>query len=275
MKQRILLIVLAVLPITVFSSKAISYNDYMSRLYRGSLYVRGECSASMRPDRFYINGGVAGEGAKTTVAKRALQTKIAGLQRLAKRFGGQLEKKELVRTIRNASRYGQPVPGDNLSPTYIIVQRFRLDFPVKADIDQVLEGVMTLRVDYLGRNFRIGYPSSRPQALASYRFSNLRQRLETIHKRCRTEAYKSWCTTNAVPSQQVQCMKTLRGMDGEFTTRSLYLKSQPVLNQRGSSYPINISYPWNETKLQRFVLMGDVTVKLHGTISMNRNRRRY
>ncbi len=275
MKQRILLIVLAFLPITVFSSKAISYSDYMSRLYRGSLYVRGDCSVNLRPDRFYIDGGVAGEGAKTTAAKQALQTKTAGLQRLAKRFGGRLEKKELVRTIRNAGGYRQPVPGNNLSPTYIIVQRFRLDFPTKADIDQVLEGVMSLKIDYLGSNFRIGYPSSAPQILAFYRFSNLRQRLGSALKSCRSAAYKNWCTTNAAPSQQVQCMKTLRGMDGEFITRSLYLKSQPVLNQRGSSYPISISYPWNDAKLERFVLMSDVPVKLQGKISMQRNYRRY
>lgn len=261
----------------VMPSSSYSYNSsssYMGRIQGSrSLYIRGNCSATMRPDRVYIVGAVEGEGGRPILAKQVVQKKIQGLQQLANKHGGKLIKMELMRSIKQQRNRGYNTLDKKagVQQVFVVTQRFELDFPAKANIDVILEKFVTLGVDYMGKSVR-RYSSSRPQILARYRFSNLRGQADRIHNRCRSAAFTKWCETNAPRNEQSKCKQALKQAAGQFTTSSMNLRSQPVLNDYGSTRSISLYYPWRSSQMKNFVLVGDVTLKMEGSINLRRNR---
>lgn len=256
------------------SSSYKSIPSYMGKIQGGrSFYIRSNCSATMRPDRVYIIGAVEGEGGRPVQAKQVVQQKIRGLQQLANKHGGKLIKMELMRSIKQQRRRNYNTLDKNLGAqqVFVVTQRFELDFPVKADIDVILERFIALGVDHIGKNVR-RHRSSRPQILARYRFSNLKGQLDKIHNRCRSAAFSKWCETNAPRNEQSKCRQVLKKVAGQFTTSSMNLRSQQVLNDYGSTRSISLYYPWRSNQMKNFVLVGDVTLKMEGSINLRRNR---
>ena len=251
-----------------------SVPSYLGKIRGGrSFYIRGNCSASMRPDRVYIIGAVEGDGDRPVLAKQAIQQKMQGLQKLANKHGGKLIKMELMRSIKQERRRNYNTLDKKAGPqqVFVVTQRFELDFPVKANIDVILERFIGLGVDHIGKNVR-RHRSSRPQILARYRFSNLKGQLVKIHNRCRSAAFTKWCETNAPRNEQNKCRQVLKKVAGQFSTSSMNLRSQQVLNDYGSTRSISLYYPWRSNQMKYFVLVGDVTLKMEGTINLRRNR---
>ena len=116
------------------------------------------------------------------------------------------------------------------------------------------------------------YSRPRPQILARYRFSNRRGQSDRIHNCCRSAAFTRRGETNAQRNEQSKCKQDLKQAAGQVTTSSMNLRSQPLLNDYGSTRSISLYYPWRSSQMKNFVLVGDVTLKMEGSINLRRNR---
>jgi hypothetical protein len=198
------------------------------------------CSGDVRPDRAVVVGGVTAESVKPSEAKEKIEKQLQAIQTYASQQGGKVHLMERVRAVRGNPRDARNPKMEELP--FVVIQRLELDFPLEIDIDSVLERLLQLGLDRYGRNVRPTYRGNTPTVVVHYRFSHLAEKLKSIHQQCKTRALQQWC--------------------------ELMLQSQPVLREQGMISPIQISYPWNESQLSTIELVGDVPLRLHGTITV-------
>lgn len=224
------------------------------------------CSGDVRPDRAVVVGGVTAESLKPSEAKEQIEKQLQAIQTYASQQGGTVHLMERVRAVRGNPRDARNPKMEELP--FVVIQRLEVDFPLEIDIDSVLERLLQLGLDRYGRNVRPTYRGNTPTVVVHYRFSHLAEKLKSIHQQCKTRALQQWCEANTPASEHDACTRAITGIAHRLITQRLMLQSQPVLREQGVISPIQISYPWNESQLSTIELVGDVPLRLHGTITV-------
>lgn len=101
-----------------------------------------------------------------------------------------------------------------------------------------------------------------------YRFSRLAAELDLMHARCRHDAFNSWRAREG-PRAPALCATPWEQADPRLTTRSLMLLSQPLLNEHGTSTPLQLVYPWSAAQISAVETIGDVAVSFDGTLVLD------
>lgn len=228
--------------------------------------VTASCSGEVKPDHASIVGGVTAESLKPAEAREQIERQLAEIQKYVTQRGGTVHVMERVRAVRGIPRDARNVTMDQLP--FVMIQRLEMDFPLGIDIDETLERLLQLGLDRYGRNVRLNSQDTTPTVVVRYRFSDLTATLKGIHQQCKAAALKQWCETNTPAGEHQACTDALRKISHRFTTESLMLQSQPVLGEYGQSTLVQLSYPWNEGQLTAIELIGDVPLRLHGTITV-------
>ncbi|MFQ5990221.1 MAG: SIMPL domain-containing protein [Candidatus Methylomirabilales bacterium] len=228
--------------------------------------MTGACSGEVRPDRAVIVGGVTAESVKPGEAKAEIEKQLQEIQRHVSQQGGTVHLMERVRAVRGTPHDGSHIKMEQLP--FVVIQRLEVEFPLDVDIDAALERLLQLGLDRYGRNIRPTYRGSTPNVVVHYRFSDLTEKLKDIHQQCKTRALQQWCEMNAPAGEHTSCTRALTGIAHRLITQRLMLQSQPVLRAQGMISPFQISYPWNQAQLQAIELIGDVPLRLHGTITV-------
>lgn len=224
------------------------------------------CSGDVRPDRAVVVGGVTAESVKPSEAKEQIEKQLEAIQTYVSQQGGTVHLMERVRAVRGNPRDARNPQMEELP--FVVLQRLEVDFPLDVDIDSVLERLLQLGLDRYGRNVRPTYRGNTPTVVVHYRFSHLAEGLKSIHRQCKTRALQQWCEANTPVSEHDACTQAITGIAHRLITQRLMLQSQPVLREQGMISPIQISYPWNEAQLSTIDLVGDVPLRLHGTITV-------
>ncbi len=224
------------------------------------------CSGEVRPDRVVVVGGVTAESVKPSEAKAHIEKQLQEIQRHVSQQGGTVHLMERVRTVQSNPHDGSHIKMEQLP--FMVIQRLEVEFPLEVDIDAVLERLLQLGLDRYGRSVRPTYRGSASSVVVYYRFSDLSKKLKDIHQQCKTGALRQWCEMNAPASEHTSCTRALTGIAHRLMTQRLMLQSQPVLREQGMISPFQISYPWNEAQLSTIELVGDVPLRLHGTITV-------
>ena len=228
--------------------------------------MTGPCSGEVRPDRVVVVGGVTAESVKPSEAKAQIEKQLQEIERYVSQQGGTVHVMERVRTVQSNPHDGSHMKMEQLP--FVVIQRMEVEFPLEVDIDAVLERLLQLGLDRYGRNVRPTYRGSASSVIVHYRFSDLSKKLKDIHQQCKTRALRQWCEMNAPASEHTSCTRALTGIAHRLMTQRLMLQSQPVLREQGTISPFQISYPWNEAQLSTIELVGDVPLRLHGTITV-------
>lgn len=228
--------------------------------------VTASCSGEVKPDLASIVGGVTAESLKPAEAREQIERQLAEIQKYVTQRGGTVHVMERVRAVRGIPRDARNVTMDQLP--FVVIQRLEMDFPLGIDIDDTLERLLQLGLDRYGRNVRLNSQDTTPTVVVRYRFSDLTATLKGIHQRCKAAALQQWCEANTPAGEHQACTDALRKIGYRFTTQSLMLQSQPVLGEYGQSTLVQLSYPWNEGQLTAIELVGDVPLRLYGTITV-------
>ncbi|MFQ5848105.1 MAG: SIMPL domain-containing protein [Candidatus Methylomirabilales bacterium] len=228
--------------------------------------MMAECSADVKPDRAVIVGGITAESLKPAAAKAQIDRQLAEVQKYVSQRGGTVAVMERVRAVRGTPRDVRDVRRDQLP--FVVVQRVEMEFPVGVDIDETLGRVLQLGLDRYGKGIRLNVRDTSPRVVVRYRFSNLIATLKDIHRQCKARAVQRWCATNTPAGEHRACTRALGKISDRFITKSLRLQSRPVLGAHGQTALVQISYPWNETQIQAIELVGDVALRLYGTIAV-------
>ncbi len=223
------------------------------------------CGGEVRPDRVLIVGGLSVQSLKPLEARAQLERQLQPLEEYVTQQGGAVRRLERLRAVRELSNSGHERAPDQLP--FLLLQQLELEFPLEADIDAVLDRVLQFGLDRYGRSPQLGYQDDRPKVVVRYRFSDLAGTLNEIHRRCQMEAWQQWCLRGAAGEFE-QCAEAGASLLELFITNALYLQSQPVLTEHGGSAPLSFNYPWAAGQVENVELLGDVVVRLSGTITL-------
>lgn len=262
-------VLLLLIPLSAWTSRGETLLlNREDRPYQGRSATRTsvECGGEVRPDRAVIVGGVTAESLRPSQARAQVEKQLAAVQTYVEEQGGRLTLGERVRAVRGASRTSRD-PGPDELP-FVTLQRLEVDFPIEVDIDEILDRLLQLGLDMFGRKVSIGSRDRTPKVVVRYRFSDLRDALERLHAQCKSRAVEKWCAMSAAVDECESCTSALGKLSRHLVTRSLTLESQPILDARGRFAPIRLSYPWREGQLALVELIGDVGLRLHGTITV-------
>ena len=269
MQSLVLLLVLLV-PLSAGAAQkgpgSVEGQDYAYIVRSLNQTITASCSGDVRPDRAGIVGGITAESLKPAEARDQIEKQLAQIKKHVAKRGGTVHLMERVRAVRGMPRDARNVKMDQLP--FVVIQRLEAEFPVRVDIDEVLEGLLQLGLDRYGRDFRLNSGDMSPKVVVRYRFSNLPATLEEIHQQCKAAALKQWCETNTPAGEHRTCTRALGKISHRFITQRLRLQSQPILGEHGQSTLVQISYPWNEAELSAIELIGDIPLRLYGTITV-------
>lgn len=240
--------------------------DYASIVQSLKESVTASCGGEVKPDHARIVGGVTAESLKPAEAREQIERQLAEIQKYVTQRGGAVHVMERVRAVRSIPRDARNVTMDQLP--FVVIQRLEMDFPLGIDIDETLERLLQFGLDRFGRNLGLDSRDASPKIVVRYRSSDLTATLKGIHQQCKAAALQQWCETNTPAGEQQACTDALGKISHRFTTQSLMLQSQPVLGEYGQSTLVQLSYPWNEGQLTAIELVGDVPLRLHGTITV-------
>lgn len=240
--------------------------DYASIVQSLKESVTASCSGEVKPDHARIVGGVTAESLKPAEAREQIERQLAEIRKYVTQRGGAVHVMERVRAVRGIPRDARNVTMDQLP--FVVIQRLEMDFPLRIDIDETLERLLQFGLDRYGRNLGLDSGDASPKIVVRYRFSDLTATLKGIHQQCKAAALQQWCETNTPAGEHQACTDALRKISHRFTTQSLMLQSQPVLGEYGQSALVQLSYPWNEGQLTAIELVGNVPLRLHGTITV-------
>lgn len=224
------------------------------------------CSGDVRPDRAVVVGGITAESVKPSEAKAQIEKQLHEIQAHVSQLGGTVHMMERVRAVRGTPRNAGNIRMEELP--FVIIQRLEVEFPLDVDIDAVLERLLQLGLDRYGRNVRAERRSNTPNVVVHYRFSNLAEELKNIHQQCKTRALQQWCEAHTPADEHSACEQAITGIAHRLITQRLLLQSTPVLREQGMISPVQISYPWSKAQLSTIELVGDVPLRLHGTITV-------
>ncbi len=241
--------------------------DYASIVRSLKQSITAPCSGEVKPDRAGIVGGITAESLKPAQAREQIEQQLAEIQKFVSQQGGTVHVMERVRAVRGIPRDARNVRMDQLP--FVVIQRLEMEFPLGIDIDGTLERLLQLGLDQYGRNLRLNSQDTTPKVVVRYRFSNLTATLKDIHQQCKARALQHWCETNTPAAEHQGCTQALNKIRHRFITQRLLLQSGPVLGEHGQSTLVQISYPWNEAQLNTIELVGDVPLRLHGSITVN------
>lgn len=239
-------------------------NGYIVRLLEQTMTA--SCSGDVRPDRVRVVGGITAESLKPTAARNQIDKQLVEIKKHVAKRGGTVHVMERVRAVRGVPRDTRNIKMDRLP--FMVIQRLEAEFPVDVDIDDVLEELLQLGLDRYGRDFRLNSGDISPKVVVRFRFSNLTATLKKIHKQCKARALQQWCETNTPESEHRFCTRALGKISHRFVTQRLLLQSRPVLGEHGQSTLLHIAYPWNEAQLNAIELIGDIPLRLSGTITV-------
>jgi hypothetical protein len=228
--------------------------------------ITAPCSGEVKPDRAHIVGGITAESLKPAEAREEIERQLAEIQKYVSQQGGIVHVLERVRAVRGVPRDARNVRMDQLP--FVVIQRLEMEFPLGIDIDEMLERLLQLGLDRYGRNVRLNSQDTTPKVVVRYRFSDLTATLKGIHQQCKTQALQHWCEMSTPAAEHEACTRALNRISRRFITQSLMLQSGPVLGEHGQSTLVQISYPWNEAQLSTIELVGDVPLRLHGSITV-------
>lgn len=240
--------------------------DYASIVQSLKESVTASCRGEVKPDHARIVGGVTAESLKPAGAREQIERQLAEIQKYVTQQGGAVHVMERVRAVRGIPRDARNVTTDQMP--FVVIQRLEMDFPLGIDIDEMLERLLQFGLDRFGRNLGLDSRDASPKIVVRYRFSDLTATLKGIHQQCKAAALQQWCEANTPAGEHQACTDALRKIGYRFTTQSLMLQSQPVLGEYGQSTLVQLSYPWNEGELTAIELVGDVPLRLHGTITV-------
>lgn len=229
--------------------------------------ITGTCEGTLAPDRAVIIGGITAESLKPLQAKAQLEKQIGEMEKYVASKHGKISLLEAVRAIRQRQQGNQRRHREAELP-FILVQRLEFEFQSDIEIDEILERLLQLGFDRYGRNIRPQHGSYGPQVVVYYRFADAMGTLERIYRRCKQQVVRKWCQDMTERVQSTACRAGPARLDQYFPTRSLRLQSQRVLTEHGSQ-PITISFPWQAEHLKAVELMGDVTLRLTGTLALS------
>lgn len=221
------------------------------------------CAVDLKPDTTVISGAVTAESVRPTAAKAQLERQLAELRKYAASVGGELALQEAVRTV---TRNEPPVPD---AQPFRLLQRLEIAFPASVEIDPILEQVLQLGLDRYGDDIGLYGYSGEPQPVVRYRFAHAGEAVKTILQGCRQQALAEWCHGNARSSEAALRCDAAGGTTVPLRIEQLYLQSQPVYQSPQNLLPITLAYPLHERALREVLLLGNVTLKFAGSVSIS------
>jgi hypothetical protein len=233
------------------------------RISAGST-INSACRLELRPDIAVVSGAMTAQSLKPAQAAEQLARQLEAVRRYAVEVGGRLILAERVRAMRSLPRERTDPP---VQP-FLLLQRLEVELPADAPIDTVLERLLQFGLDRFGRNVGIEYVDQNPRVVVRYRFSRLAAELDLMHARCRRDAFSSWCARQGAQAPAL-CAAPWEQADPRLTTRSLMLLSQPLLNEHGTSAPLQLVYPWSAAQISAVETIGDVAVSFDGTLVLD------
>jgi len=226
--------------------------------------INSACRLELRPDIAVVSGAMTAQSLKPAQAAERLDRQLEAARRYAVEVGGRLILAERVRAMRSLSR-------ERTDPTvqpFLLLQRLEVELPADAPIDTVLERLLQIGLDRYGRNVGIEYADQNPRVVVRYRFSRLAAELDLMHARCRRDAFSGWCARQRAQPPAL-CAAPWEQVDPRLTTRSLTLLSQPLLNEYGTSAPLQLVYPWSGAQVAAIEAVGDVAVSFDGALVLD------
>lgn len=217
-------------------------------------------------------GGITAKSLKPLEARKQMDPQLAEIKKYVANQGGTVLVMERVRAVRGTQNDTRNVKMDKLP--FVLIQRLEAEFPIGVDIDDALERLLQLGLDRYGRNFHLNSGDISPRIVVRYRFSNPMAMVKKIHEQCKIQALQQWCERNVPEVERWDCDRALKKISHRFVTKRLVLKSGVVLGDRGQKSWIQINHPWNEGKLNAIELMGDIPLRLNGTITMKKSEAR-
>ena len=203
-----------------------------------------ECTGEARPDRVVITGTMTADAASPTDAQAQLDGKLAELRKYVESEQGRLGLLERVRAAGTTSGVRNS-RGHEVLP-FLALQRLEVEFPATIDIDAAFERVLHLGMDRFGSNIRVDRVDRNRRVVVLYRFSALGEELDRIHGRCRAQAIARWCSAEGM--DLAVCALPAAERDARVKTRTLTLRTQQLLNERGGVSTYYLNYPWRASR---------------------------
>lgn len=225
--------------------------------------LTGTCSLEISPDRALIEGGVSAEGLKPSDTVEELNREIEAIRTAVAEAGGTLRLNEVVRAVRPRPDRGSepkflPLP-------FLVAQRLRVELPLEADVDAVLERLLQAGFDRYGRDFRLEYTRSDATVIVHYAFSDLSAHLEELRQRCFADAIESWCQSRFGPGEAAACTEALASERSRFRILFMEGVSRPLPGPEAGLRRYQFSYtPRDQTEEVR--LAGKTPLQLDGSI---------
>lgn len=235
------------------------------RQNRPILYLNGSCRGEARPDRVVIFGAMTAEAVKPLDAQEKLERQLAELTKYVNEQNGQVHLLERVRAARTMrERSGRSSRAETLP--FLALQRLEAEFPATVAVDTVFERMLYFGLDRFGSNIRVDRVDRKRRVAVRYRFSALLPELDRLHDQCRADAITRWCAEEG--ADRPVCALPAEERDARVKTRSLNLRTQQLMNERGGVTRFHLNYPWSSEQMARIEPVGDLAVEFQGTIQL-------
>lgn len=232
---------------------------------RVSAVYTGECNGEAHPDRVVIVGGISAQGLKPAIAKAQLDRQIEAVRQYVAGKQGRLVLLEVLRAAQPATRASSPE--NAATQPFILVQSLEAEFPLRQDVDAILERLLQLGLDRFGKQVRVEASSYGRSVMVYYRFADLRSHLERIHAACKQRLAGEWCASARGNKDGASC-KATEQLDQRFPALSASFLSSPILREHGAREPYYLSYPWQSAQISQVELLGNMPLTLSGPLTI-------
>lgn len=229
-----------------------------------NLYIHGTCNFNVTPDKALIIGGISAQSLNIADASKQLDSVINDVLVMVEKHKGKYIALERLRSVEQ--KKCKKSNCNERTKLFHVMQRFELEFPLKTDVDKVLEQLIEVGMNQFGRNFNLYSGSKQRQILVRYRFSDNHIQPATIKSSCVKQSINQWCIDTGIPQGHRWCKVKDRAQ--YFQIQSMSLKSQPVIQENGNSRAIQLYYSNGTLAVPDIELMGDVELKLKGKVKL-------
>ncbi|MDE1460748.1 hypothetical protein [Spartinivicinus poritis] len=228
------------------------------------LYIHGTCKVNLNPDKALIVGGISTHSFNIVDASKQLDTIINDVQVMVEKQKGKYLPLERLRSVEQR-KCKQPNCNEK-DKLFHVMQRMELEFPIKTNVDNILEQLIEVGMNQFGRHYSLYSGSKQRQILVRYRFSDNQIQPTIIKNNCVKQSIDQWCADTGLPQGHRWCEAKERA--SYFQIQNISLKSQPVIQESGSSRAIQLYFSNGALVVPDIELMGNVNLLFKGSVKL-------
>jgi len=229
------------------------------------------CSSNFSADTYVIQGGSVIAGKKPKESKVQLDTQLEDLTSYLKdqHPDAKLIRKGTVRlSSQNRGKYNFKNQVESVLTNYTVGEKLEIEVPADADIDVILEDIVTKGFNRIGTQWAQGRNNSNLQPVIFYRTSDLRKTFDNHASTCMKQAWTQWCKQQPQGNHQMYCHADYAEVEKHLNIQYMYVNGPQITRNNNRSSTLNIQYPWSAQNFDDVLFSGGEDVNLTGNLTI-------